>query len=87
MDLDGYLEMGERIVQIKRLYNVKVGVRRKDDTLPPRLLNLPQPDGAAAGVVPDLDVMLPELYRLRGWDDDGVPTAETIKKFGLEEFE
>ena len=86
LDQDSYLEMGERIVQLKRLYNVKVGVRRADDTLPHRLLTLPQPDGGAAGVVPDLDVMLAELYRLRGWDVDGVPTSETVERFGLKEF-
>ena len=86
MDGPGYLEMGERIIQLKRLYNVKVGVRREHDTLPHRLLTLPQPDGGAAGEVADLDVMLPELYRLRGWDDEGIPTEATVHKFGLEEF-
>ncbi len=82
----GYMELGERLIQLRRLYNVKTGVRRADDTLPPRLLREPQPDGAAAGVVPDLEVMVPELYRLRGWDDDGVPTPETVARFGLGEF-
>ena len=86
LDRDGYLELGQRMLQLKRLYNTKVGVRRKDDTLPPRLLREPMPDGMAGGVVPDLDVMLPELYRLRGWDDDGVPTDETVRQFGLQEF-
>ena len=80
------MKTGERILNLKRLYNAKVGVRAKDDTLPHRLLTLGQPDGAAAGVVPDLGVMLPELYRLRGWGDDGLPTEETIEAFGLQEF-
>ncbi len=86
MDADAYMETGERLLQLKRLYNAKVGMRRKDDALPHRLLTLGQPDGGAAGVVPDMDIMLPELYRLRGWDDDGVPTPETVKRFGIEEF-
>jgi aldehyde:ferredoxin oxidoreductase len=86
LDQEGFMETGERLLQLKRLYNARVGVRRADDTLPRRLLTLPQPDGAAAGVLPDLDVMLPELYRLRGWDDDGVPTDETVRRFGLEAF-
>jgi len=86
MDMDGFMETGERLLQLKRLYNVKLGIRRKDDTLPPRLLREPMPDGAAAGVVPDLEKMVPELYRLRGWDEDGVPTPETVVRFGLEEF-
>jgi aldehyde:ferredoxin oxidoreductase len=36
--------------------------------------------------LPDLDLMLTELYRLRGWDDDGIPTAATVERFGLQEF-
>ncbi len=86
LDMDGYMEAGERLLQLKRLYNVRAGVRRKDDTLPHRLLHEPQPDGMAAGVVPDLPVMLTELYRLRGWDGDGVPTADTVSRFDLDEF-
>jgi aldehyde:ferredoxin oxidoreductase len=86
VDADEYMETGERILQLKRLYNVRVGVTKDDDTLPYRLLHEPQPDGKAGGVVPDLPVMLDELYRLRGWDDQGAPTAETVARFGLEEF-
>ena len=86
MDTDGYMEAGERLLQLKRIYNVRAGVRREHDTLPYRLLNEPQPDGMAAGVVPDLPVMLDALYRLRGWDADGALTAETVAKFGLDEF-
>ena len=86
MDQDGFMETGERILQLKRLYNTRVGVRREDDTLPHRLLREPQPDGMAAGVVPDLPVMLDALYGLRGWADDGVPTQSTVDRFGLQEF-
>ncbi len=86
MDRDGFMETGERILQLKRLYSVRCGVTKKDDTLPHRLLNEAQPDGMAAGVLPNLDLMLTELYRLRGWDDDGIPTAETVERFGLQEF-
>lgn len=86
IDQDSFMETGERILQLKRLYNVRVGVRRDDDALPWRLLHEPQPDGKAGGVLPDLPVMLDELYRLRGWDQDGVPTAETVARFGLQEF-
>jgi aldehyde:ferredoxin oxidoreductase len=86
MDMDEYMKTGERLIQLKRIYNNKVGVRRKDDTLPHRLLTLAQPDGGAGGVLPDLTPMLDELYRLRGWDEDGVPTPETIEAFELTEF-
>jgi aldehyde:ferredoxin oxidoreductase len=86
MDRDAFMEMGERIIQLKRLYNVKLGVRRIDDRLPTRLENEAQPDGKAAGVLPNTELMLDALYKLRGWDHDGVPTLETCRRFGLEEF-
>ncbi len=86
MDGDDFMHTGERLLQLKRLYSVRCGVRRKDDTLPRRLLEQAQPDGMAAGVLPDLDLMLDELYRMRGWNEQGAPTAATLAAFGLEEF-
>ena len=61
----------------------QAGLSRKDDTLPARMLNDPVPGGFAKGGVVELDVLLPQYYQLRGWDKDGVPTAETLKGLGL----
>ncbi|HEY4689687.1 MAG TPA: aldehyde ferredoxin oxidoreductase family protein [Anaerolineae bacterium] len=72
------LETGARLFNFKRLINVRLGVSRKDDALPIRLTSEPRPTGSAAGVLPDMDVMLPEYYRLRKWDENGVPTAEAL---------
>ena len=52
-------------------------------TLPPRMLHEPLPDGPAKGRVVELDKMLPEFYQLRGWDAQGWPTKEKLAELGL----
>ncbi len=56
-------------------------------TLPKRLLKDPIPDGPSKGYVHKLSELLPEYYSVRGWDEKGIPTAETLNKLGLEEYE
>ncbi len=76
----------ERTETLIRLINGREGFGRKDDTLPWRLLNEPVPSGPAAGcrvTAADLDIMLSDYYALRGWDEDGVPTAETIRELRI----
>jgi len=77
------LTIGERLHNLKRMYNVKLGINRKDDTLPTRLLTLARNDGMAAGVLPELDKMLEEYYYLRGWDENGIPSKEKLKQLNL----
>jgi aldehyde:ferredoxin oxidoreductase len=76
-------EMGERIWNMERDFNLKAGLSALDDTLPKRLLKEAANIGPAQGRVSDLDQMLPEYYELRGWNTDGVPTDETRKRLGL----
>jgi len=77
------LRMGDKIFQLKRLINLRLGVTADDDVLPQRFLTEPRPTGSAAGVLPDLDAMLPYYYDLRGWTADGVPTQERLASLGL----
>jgi aldehyde:ferredoxin oxidoreductase len=90
------LEDGERIVNLERLYNVRLGLSRADDRLPTRFASEPLPiyaygpDGQQTadqpihtGIVRDLDAMLDRYYRLRGWDENGIPTPETLRRLGL----
>ncbi|MFV2032191.1 MAG: aldehyde ferredoxin oxidoreductase family protein [Gammaproteobacteria bacterium] len=77
-------ETGERIWNMERMFNQRAGFSRKDDTLPKRILEEPAPSGTAKGLVCRLDEMLPEYYRLRGWDDDGNPDANTRQRLGLD---
>ncbi len=77
------LESGERTWNLERQFNLAAGLTKADDTLPKRLLEVPAPGGTAKGKVCELDVMLPEYYKLRGWNEDGVPTKETLARLGL----
>jgi len=67
-------EAAKRVITLERKFNVREGFSRKDDTLPPRLLNEPLPEGMAEGKkVEGLDIMLDEYYQIRGWDKEGNP--------------
>jgi aldehyde:ferredoxin oxidoreductase len=77
------LTAGDRLFQLKRLINLRLGITSEDDTLPERLLTHPRPTGDAAGVLPDLAIMLPVYYQLRDWDDGGTPRRERLEKLGL----
>jgi len=77
------LEVGERIWNLERQYNMDAGFTGKDDNLPKRLLKEVAKVGPAEGLVNGLDKMLPEYYQLRGWTSDGVPTNETLQRVAL----
>ncbi|MFW9846045.1 MAG: aldehyde ferredoxin oxidoreductase family protein [Candidatus Thorarchaeota archaeon] len=77
--------IGERIVNLNRLFNAARGVTRSDDQLPERLTKEGAPKGPSPGQVVELDQMLNEYYEQRGWDlDSGLPTMDTLKRLGLE---
>ncbi|HJL66078.1 MAG TPA: aldehyde ferredoxin oxidoreductase C-terminal domain-containing protein, partial [Arenicellales bacterium] len=80
---DALMEVGERIWNMERQYNIAAGFTGKDDSLPERLLKDAAKTGPAEGKVNELEKMLPEYYELRGWGDDGVPTAETLSRLSL----
>jgi len=81
--MEELLLTSERLITLKRMYNVRLGIRRKDDILPPRLTRHARPDGGAKGILPDVEKMVGELYALRGWDSDGIPTEAAVKRLGL----
>ncbi|MDX9918059.1 MAG: aldehyde ferredoxin oxidoreductase family protein [Gudongella sp.] len=79
-------KMGERLNNITRLFNIREGFGRKDDTLPERIKTEPLKFGLSKGEVisqEDLDYMLDEYYKARGWDEDGVPSEEKLKELEL----
>jgi len=87
MDMGGHrglMRTGERIFNLERLFNLKAGLTVRDDTLPKRMLEEPMPSGPAKGMVAQLDKMLPEYYRLRGWSADGVPSPAKLSELGIE---
>lgn len=77
------LRIAERVDNLERLFNVREGLTRKDDTLPRRLLKEAMPSGPSQGNTVPLDAMLDEYYGLMGWDSGGVPTAERMQELGL----
>ncbi len=81
--VENCLLVGERIWNLERDFNLAAGMTGKDDTLPKRLLKDAAKTGPAKGRVNDLSKMLPEYYSIRGWTEEGVPTAETRSRLGL----
>jgi aldehyde:ferredoxin oxidoreductase len=81
--VDKLLEIGERIWNLERQFNLQAGFTAKDDTLPKRLLKDAAKTGPAKGLVSGLDKMLPEYYAARGWTKEGVPTNETLDRLAL----
>jgi aldehyde:ferredoxin oxidoreductase len=77
-----FLTAGDRIHVLERHMNCREGISRKDDTLPDRLLNESREDDLNKRTVP-LEKMLDKYYKLRGYDANGIPTVDTLKKLGI----
>ncbi len=91
------LTAGERIVNLERLYNARLGLSRAADHLPARFTAEPleiydfDRDGATGepvhiGRLRDFEAMLDRYYRLRGWDENGIPTPETLQRLELNKW-
>lgn len=78
------MRIGEKFFNMKRLYNTRLGVSRKDDTISSRILSWSRKGGGADRMLPHLEKMLGEYYELRGWSEEGIPTAERVKELGIE---
>jgi aldehyde:ferredoxin oxidoreductase len=79
-------QIGERIINLERAFNVREGVRRKDDVLPYRVMHEPIPSGPSQGRYcppAELNRMLDDYYALRGWSREGIPTRERLAALGL----
>ena len=83
-------QTGERINNVARLFNIREGLGRKDDSLPYKVMHLPVPDeGPSKGAFvsqKELDFLLDDYYESRGWNKDGIPTTERLKKLGMEDL-
>ncbi len=83
-DVDTLLKVGARAFTVKRLYNNRLGITRKDDVLPPRIAGSPREDGGAKGWIPPQEQLLNDYYRLRKWTEFGAPSAEALKDLGID---
>jgi len=82
--LEELMKAGERIWMLQRVFNVRMGVKREDDTLPRRFLEEPMVEGAAKGQTVELEPMLEEYYAERGLDREGKPKKEKLKELNLD---
>jgi len=87
--VDDLLQIGERIINLERMYNVRLGLSTSDDRLPARFTDEPLPV-QHSGItimhkINDFDEMLRRYYRLRGWDENGIPTDEKLQLRGWDE--
>ena len=82
-DLD---QSAERIINLERMYNVKLGLDRKDDTLPNRFIEEPMPKGESKGQTVDLETLLDGYYEVMGWNSNGLPSKEKLREIELNEL-
>ncbi len=83
MDTDEFLETGERIFNLKRLFNTRLGISRKDDTLPPRFTSLERTGEGLNNKLPPIGQLLSDYYEFRNWSEFGIPNQEKIDSLGL----
>ncbi len=74
---------GDRIWNLERMFNLKAGVGPDQDRLPRRLVSEPIPSGPAKGQVHRLPELLPEYYKERGWNEQGLPTEEKLAELAI----
>ena len=78
--------MASAINTLCRLFNVREGFDRTQDTLPARNLSQSLAQGPAKGQVVELDMMLDDYYTLMGWDKIGIPTMQRLSELGLDQL-
>jgi aldehyde:ferredoxin oxidoreductase len=77
------IEVGDRSFHLKRMLNVRWGWSRKNDNLPPRILTHRASDGGAGDHLPPFNIMLADYYSGRGWNQEGLPSRETLERLDL----
>ena len=82
-DESEFRRCGERIYNLERIFSVREGLTRADDSLPKRLTEEPLPEGPAKGSVVHLEPLLDAYYGYRGWDENGIPTPKKLRELEL----
>lgn len=86
--LEEFEEIAERIETTIRYFNSREGLTAAHDTLPKRVLEEPLMRGPAEGkkiTTEGFNKMLKAYYKIRGWDKNGIPLEETLRKYIVEE--
>jgi aldehyde:ferredoxin oxidoreductase len=86
-DMKNLLEIGERCLNMMRVFNAREGFSKKDDKLPKRIFQ-PVPEGPGKGTGIDkaeFQNAQKIYYNLAGWNEKtGNPTRETLERLSLE---
>jgi aldehyde:ferredoxin oxidoreductase len=81
-DIVWWQRTGERIFDLKRAFNNRLGIKRGNDRLPERLL-IPMANGSR-GRTPHVEKLLEEYYSERDWDwQTGKPSRQRLTGLGL----
>jgi len=82
--LDDIQEVGMRVMCQERLFNMREGITRENDSLPGRLLKEPKPDGPTTGAVVPLEALKDDFYKAMGYDmATGNPTDSLLSRLGI----
>src|SRR6056297_1117682 len=77
------MEVGERIYNLERKFNLEAGISPKEDTLPKRFTEDPLPDGPQKGAISKFKEILPKYYEERGWTPEGQISQNKLNELGL----
>jgi aldehyde:ferredoxin oxidoreductase len=86
IDIPEYMKVGERLFNLKRMYNCRLGASRKDDFLPYRFLTLKRTGEDLTNQLPPMGRLLSDYYAYRWWSEDGIPTPQKLEELGLDEL-
>ncbi len=87
INITDLITIGERIYTLERLFNVREGFTREDDTLPPRFLKVPLKEGVSKGKIVSLEQLLRDYYKVRQWDENGIPSDELLERLSIKRLE
>jgi aldehyde:ferredoxin oxidoreductase len=78
-------EIANRVATLERLFNTEAGMSAADDALPERFADHPVVIGGRERrvTVDDQEKMRRDYYRVRGWDENGVPGAGLLRACGI----
>ena len=80
------MAVGERRLNLFRIFNAREGLDRKDDKLPKKFFKQLQGGGPTAGVAlthEEVESAIDEYYKLAGWTNNGIPTSETMERLDI----
>lgn len=80
---DDIVRIGEKVWNMEKLYNMRAGFTKKDDSLPVRMTEEPVPEGPMKGNISHVAEILDAYYEARGWDSDGAPSPAKLEELGL----